>query len=366
MRYFPAFIILIHGCIHCMGFAKAFGYGNITTITKTISKPAGVAWLLAALLFIVTLVLLLLKKNGWYYAAGAAVVISQVLVITVWKDARFGTVANLFIVAVAVSGFATQQFAGRYKKDVRAYTKSCGMFTPALLTEEDMKDLPAPVKKYLHYTYSAGQPKIKNFKVEFTGGIRKKGQQNYMPFTSEQHNFTAAATRLFFMNARMMQLPVAGYHCYKNGRAFMDIRLFSLFKVQYQQGNEMDIAETVTFFNDMCCMAPATLIDKRIQWLHTNGNTVEAAFTVNKITINATLVFNEEGQLLNFISKDRYAQMNNGSMQRLTWSTPLKDYKEINGYRLPGYAEAVYTYPDGDFVYGTFRLTNIAYNLQPK
>ena len=47
--------------------------------------------------------------------------------------------------------------------------------------------------------------------------------------------------------ATMMRLPVAGYHCYKNGQALMDIRLFSLFKVQYQQGNEMNIAETVTF-----------------------------------------------------------------------------------------------------------------------
>lgn len=366
MRYFPAFIILIHGCIHCMGFTKAFGYGNITTITKTISKPAGAVWLLAALLFIATFVMLLLKKNGWYYGAFAAVAISQALIITVWQDARWGTVANLLILAAAVTGFASQQFENRYKKDVTAYIKSYGVFTPALLTEEDTRDLPLPVKKYLHYTRSIGQPKIKNFKVEFTGGIRKKGQQTFMPFNSEQYNFPAAAARLFFMNAKMMQLPVAGYHCYRNGSAFMDIRLLSLFKVQYQEGNEMNIAETVTFFNDMCCMAPATLIDKRIQWLQVNGDTVEAAFTVNKNTIKASLTFNEEGQLLNFISYDRFAQMSDGSMQRLRWSTPLKDYKEINGYRLPGYAEAVYTYPDGDFVYGSFRLKNIMYNLQPK
>lgn len=28
-------------------------------------------------------------------------------------------------------------------------------------------------------------------------------------------------------------LPVAGYHHFKNGKAVMDIRLLSLFKVQY-------------------------------------------------------------------------------------------------------------------------------------
>lgn len=366
MRYVPAFIILIHGCIHCMGFAKAFGYGNITALTKYISKTAGSLWLLTAFLFITAAIWLLFKKESWFYWAFPALLISQVLIIYVWKDAKYGSIINGIILAAVIISFATKQFSARYKKDAAAYLKHTGMFQPALLTENDIKYLPDPVKKYLRYTHSVGQPKIKNFRVVFTGGIRKKGQQDYMPFSSEQYNFTSAATRLFFMNATMMRLPVAGYHCYKNGQALMDIRLFSLFKVQYQQGNEMNIAETVTFFNDMCCMAPATLVDERIRWLETKEDTVTAAFTVNRHTIHATLVFGKEGQLLNFISNDRFAQMDNGSMQQLTWSTPLKDYKEINRYRLPGYAAAVYTYPGGDFTYGTFCLKQIDYNLQPE
>ena len=51
----------------------------------------------------------------------------------------------------------------------------------------------------------------------------------------------------------MKKLPIAGFHSFKNGTAFMDIRLLSLFTVQYESGQDMGIAETVTFFNDMCC-----------------------------------------------------------------------------------------------------------------
>lgn len=366
MRYIPAFIILIHGCIHCMGFAKAFGYGNITAITKTISKPAGAVWLFTFFLFTAAVILLLLKKQAWWMPAGIAVIISQILIISVWQDAKFGTLVNILILAAAVAAFSKQRFTNQYKKDVTAYLKNSGMFHPGILTEEDIINLPEPIKKYLRYTHSTGQPKIKNFQLQFTGQIRKKGQKGWMPFSSEQYNFTAAATRLFFMNAKMMQLPVTGYHCYKSGEALMDIRLLSLFKVQYQRGNEMNISETVTFFNDMCCMAPATLIDNRIKWLNTKGNTVEASFTVNNVTIQATLLFNDEGQLVNFISNDRYALMNDGSTQLLQWSTPLKAYQEINGYRLASFAETVYKYPDGDFTYGTFSLKSIACNINPK
>ena len=74
----------------------------------------------------------------------------------------------------------------------------------------------------------------------------------------------------------------------------MDIRLLSLFKVQYQDGKEMDISETVTFFNNMCCLAPPTLIDKRIKRIEVEGNKVKASFT-NNITVKAWLYFNEKG-----------------------------------------------------------------------
>lgn len=170
--------------------------------------------------------------------------------------------------------------------------------------------------------------------------------------------------RLFFMKATMNHLPVSGYHRYVNGEASMDIRLFSLFRVQYQAGKEMGIAETVTFFNDMCCMAPATLIDKRIEWGNVKGNSVEAKFTVNDISVSAVLYFNNEGQLANFVSNDRYAQQEDGRMKKMPWSTPLKEYKTINGYRLASYAETIYTYPEGDFCYGNFRVNNISYNIK--
>jgi len=157
----------------------------------------------------------------------------------------------------------------------------------------------------------------------------------------------------------MKMLPVAGYHRFKNGHAFMDIRLFSLFKVQFQDGSAMDIAETVTFFNDMCCMAPATLIDKRISWKEKENNAVTAIFTNNGISITADLYFNDIGALVNFTSKDRYAA---DAGKQLPWATPLKDYAILDGFKLAGYAETIYTYPDRDLCYGTFKLTSVKYN----
>ena len=262
----------------------------------------------------------------------------------------------------ALIGYGTVRFSRAYEADVQAGLKQTDAIPDTLLREADLQPLPAPVQRYLRYVGVVGKPKVRSFKVAFVGEIRKDEQSEWMPFSSEQYNFMEVPTRLFFMKATMKHLPVAGYHAYNDGTAFMDIRLFSLLKVQYQTGKEMGVAETVTFFNDMCCMAPATLIDKRIQWSETDDQKVKAAFTTNGITITAWLYFNDAGALVNFVSNDRYAAGENNTMQQLPWSTPLQDYNTFNGYRLPGYAAAIYTYPQGDLCYGTFRLSEIEYN----
>lgn len=365
LKTFFIIIILIHGLLHFLGFSKAFGYGNFSQLTKEISKPMGICWLITGLLFIICIVLYLLKKDNynWIYFALLAVVFSQILILYHWQDAKFGSLANVAILVVAIIGIFQVKFKNEYKKEVRIGLDESQNFPNTSLTEADIANLPEPVKKYIRYTNSLGKPKVNNFRIDFTGKIRSHQKKTWMALTSEQYNFIKKPTRLFYLDATMNSLPVAGFHCFKNGNAFMDIRLFSIFKVEYQSGPEMNISETVTFFNDLCCMAPAALIDKRIEWLKVTGNKVNASFSDNGITISAWLYFNEKGELVNFVTEDRYAIVDDNTITKLKWSTPLRDYKTINGYKLASYAETINSYPDGDFTYATFTLKNIAYNL---
>ena len=66
------------------------------------------------------------------------------------------------------------------------------------------------------------------------------------------------------------------------------------------------------------------------------------------------------GQLINFISDDRYAV---SDMKQYRFSTPVKEYIQINGINIFKYGETVWHYPDGDFVYGKFYLKSIEYNV---
>lgn len=363
LKYIFVFVTLIHGLIHFMGFSKAFGYGNITQLTKEISKPTGLVWFVTGLLFIICIGLHLLKKDSWAYIALFAIVLSQILIITHWQDAKFGTIANVIILLITIIGFFQIKFKNEYKNEVKIGLAESRKIPKSMLTEAEIAYLPNPVQKYIRYVGCIGKPTVSNFRADFTGKIRDHKKPVWMKLTSEQYNFIKTPTRLFYLDATMKGLPVAGFHCFKNGVAYMDIRLLSMFKVEYQSGAVMDTSETVTFFNDMCVMASAALIDKRIEWLVVQNNKVKASFTNNDITISAWLYFNEKGELVNFTSEDRSALGENGKTIKLKWSTPLRDYININGYRLASYAETIYSYPEGDFTYATFTLKDIEYNF---
>jgi len=231
------------------------------------------------------------------------------------------------------------------------------------LTEEDIQHLPAIVQKYIHYTGSIGKEKITNFRAEFTGGIRSKSTEDFMPLKSVQYNFTDKPTRLFYIVARKKGIPAMGIHLYRNQTAIMLVKILGLFTVVNAKGKEMNQGETVTLFNDMCFMAPSSLIDRNIEWKEIDSITVYAKFTNGNITVSSTLFFNEEGELVNFLSNDRFETTDGKTYRNYPWLTPVTGYTNINGYRLPAGARLIYKHPDEDLCYGEFSLISMEYNL---
>ncbi len=125
----------------------------------------------------------------------------------------------------------------------------------------------------------------------------------------------------------------------------------------------MNQSETVNWFNDLCLFAPGALIDERITWQAIDGLTAKATFSNKGITISAMLHFNEPGELTNFISDDRYRIISKTDVQLLRFSTPMKNYSLINGYRVPAYGETLWRLPGGDLTYGQFNCEYIQYNV---
>ena len=367
MRTLLFFVIVVHGLIHLLGFVKAFRLAPVSQLAQDISRPAGLFWLLAAALFLVAGALLIARNDSWWIPAAVAVAISQVLVIAAWGDARFGTVANVIVLLAlvpALAGTLPGSFSREFERAAREGLRRTA--EPSAVTEGDLARLPEPVRKYLRYCGAVGRPRVRNLHVTFTGTIHRTLQSGPMRITVEQYEFFDPPMRLFYMKASVFGVPFDGLHVFRGTSATMRVRIASLFQVVDARGPMMAQSETVTLFNDMCVLAPTTLVDGHIQWEPVDSLTARARFTKDGITIGAELRFNEAGELVDFVSRDRFMSADGVHGEICPWSTPVRDYREFDGRRVSTFGEAVWHTPRGAFTYARFVVKTIEYDCGEK
>lgn len=105
MRWIVAVVLGVHAVIHLMGVAKAFGYAELPQLTQPISRAWGMAWLVAAGLVGVAAVMVAAGARHTWMAAGLAALVSQTVIVSSWRDAWAGTIANVVLLLVVVAYF---------------------------------------------------------------------------------------------------------------------------------------------------------------------------------------------------------------------------------------------------------------------
>jgi hypothetical protein len=278
-----------------------------------------------------------------------------------WLLAIVAVVCVATVAASLVGLFGPRSFRAEFAAATRARSSPAGR--PSLVDEADLARLPVPVATYLRTIGVVGRPQVHDYRLHFTGRIRSGPESRWMPFSADQYSRVAGPTRIFLMRARMYGVPVEAFHRYERGRATMRVRLMGFVPVAGASGKVMDTSETVTVLNDMALLAPPSLLDSRIQWEPIDERSATALFTVDGTTVAATLSFDSEGLLSNFVSEDRSRSSSDGrTFTRLRFSTPVSDYRDFGGVRLPAYGEAWWHAPDGAFAYGEFRLREAVWN----
>ena len=362
-KYLYSFILIVHGLIHLLGFVKAFELAPVDQLSQNISRPLGLFWLTTTVMFLSTSVLYLLKIDSWWMAGAAAVVISQVLIILSWSDAKYGTIGNIIVIVPVIIAFAGQMpgsYQNRFESEVE---KNLQRHKPQeQLTESDIAHLPLPVQKYIRYSGALGKEKLHHLRAVFRGHFKTGPEAGFLNIRSVQYNFFDEPMRAFYMQSSRFGLPVEALHLYVGPKATMQVKVAKLVEVVRAEGPEMNRSESVTLLNDICFLAPAALIDDRIAWETIDPTTVEATFSNQGNSVSARLIFNEEGQLINFISDDRTLSTDGITFKNYPWSTPLDKYKMFGDRTVASYGEAVWHRPEGEFIYAKFNLERIEYN----
>lgn len=356
-----------HGLVHLVGAAKGLGWADVTRLHEPIGTTLGAAWLIAAVLVVVAAVLLAARVGWWWLAGVLAVAVSQTVILTSWGDAKAGTFVNMVLLVGVGYGFAYQgphSYHSQFRR--RLHDVAAEPLDADLIEDEDLDRLPDVVARYVRQSGAIGQPRVQYFVAKVHGRISASAGKKWMPFTAEQINtYGREPSRMFLMDATMFGLPVDVFHVFAGGSAAMHVKACSLFPMVNASGPDLDRAETVTLFNDLCVMAPAVLAYAPIRWESIDSHRVRGTFTRGAERVTAELVFDDDDELIDFVSEDRLRASADGKVfVRQRWSTPVTGYQRFGARRIGTIGEARWhaPEPEGEFAYLEFHIDQITYN----
>jgi hypothetical protein len=191
-----------------------------------------------------------------------------------------------------------------------------------------------------------------------------------MTFSGRQFNtYGPEPLRLFHLDATMFGLPVDVLHVFDERGATMRVKLLSVIPMVSAAGPEMDRAETVTIFNDLCVLAPAALVHAPVDWEPVDARRVRGTYRRSGQSVSADLYFDDSGDLVDFVSDDRLRAAPDGrSFTQQRWSTPLAGYRSFGRRRIAGDGEGRWhaPAPEGEFAYVEFHVRQIEYNADQR
>ena len=230
-------------------------------------------------------------------------------------------------------------------------------------TENDFLHLPVIVQKYIESCGYIGTPKMSYMKMEYYDVAFMQGRNGLaLNIDYQLYNFVNEPCRMALIDSSMFGIPFEGYDYYQNGKGGMKGVIAKTITLFNQTGTDMDKACLVTFLSESM-FAPSILLQDYIALEEITEHEIRATISFDGVTASGIFTFNEQHEMVSFTTNDRSVIGTDGAVEYVPWSALCSEYQFANsGIKYPTKMQAVWNYPDEDFVYFDGVLSEVSYD----
>ena len=251
-----------------------------------------------------------------------------------------------------------------FKKDVEVLQTESRLYVGGeVFTAADFEGFPIAVQKYIENNGYIGKPKMNSMRMEYHDVAFSQGRNGpNLTIDYTQYDYVIKPSRLALIESSMFGIPFQGYDYYLDGRGGMNGVIAKLFSIFDQTGEDMDRACLATFLAE-CMFVPSVLLQDYIVIEELSEYQVKATITAYDQTVSGIFTFNENYEMVSFSTNDRAVIETDGVAEYVPWSAICGNYiTGTDGINHPTAFQAVWNYPDGDFIYFDGIISNIAYD----
>lgn len=234
-----------------------------------------------------------------------------------------------------------------------------------LFAEKDFSHLPTAIQRYIENCGYIGTAKMSYLKMEYHNVDFSQGKSGpTLKIDYTQYNFINEPCRMALIDSSMFGIPFEGYDYYQNGTGGMKGVIAKAITLFDQTGADMDKACLATFLAESL-FAPTILLQDYITFEEISDFEVRATITYGGQTASGIFTFNEQYEMISFTTNDRAVAGTDGNIEYIPWSAICNDYQlSANSIKYPTKFQAVWNYPDGDFVYFDGVISEVSYGYK--
>jgi len=324
-------LLIVHGLIHALGFAKSFGLAEIQQLSKPVSLPWGVVWALCALAFVAAGVGHAVNAPWWWIVAVPALIASQVAIVAFWSDAKVGTLANLLLIAPIVLSFGSWRFASQLHADLAEIRSSVPSAEPERVQDADLNALPPIVKKWLLRAGVVGRQRARTVSLTQRGEMMKAPGEAWLPFSARQWFVVPEPSFLWTVDVDGgFAMTLSGRDRYFRGKGTMRIELHSLVPVVRAQGPTIDQGALVRYLAEIMWF-PSAALEENMHWSSSGKDSAIATIRDGELEVTGTFQFNADGDVVGFTAK-RYRE---AALEDWIIENDPESFRSLDGVRIP-------------------------------
>jgi hypothetical protein len=368
MRIALIVLFVVHGALHLLGFLKAWGLAALPQMNgRTIillgapaTRVVGTLWLLAAAVLLIAAALHIAARESWWIAGAVGLLLSQALIILAWPDAKFGTVANVFILIAVLSAGATARFDRKVAEERATLLADVVTMPGAAVDAEALVDLPAPVRRWLSHAGVVGRLRSSRVRLAQSGELRTTPDGPWMSITAEQDFSVEPPGFVWQVRTTMLRvLPIVGRDRYHRGVGSMLITAAGLYPFVDASGPQIDLGARLRFLGEIVWF-PSAALSPRIRWSPIDDDTARATLVDGDEAVSAEFRFDAVGRFIALEAERAYGDEVGG---RQRWIVTASEWRRHSNIEIPTRGEVLWRLPAGDFTYFRWQVDDL--QLEP-
>lgn len=293
-------LLALHGGLHLIGVAGAFGLAQLADLAAPISRAWGCAWAFAALLLLAAAVLRARDARTWWMVGVPAIIASQLVITAFWGDAKVGTVANALLLVPLAIGVGRWRFAARVQGAIAGLAQREQPTLEAHVTDDDLATLPPIVATWLRRAGVVGRARPNRVHVRQRGSMQKAPGGAWLSFRAQQ--WFAVPTPSFVWAVEVDAGPglhLEGVDAYLDRGGSMRIELLSLLPVVDAAGPNIDQSALIRFLAEIMWF-PSAALAPYLRWQAIDEHRARATLRHGEREATGVFRFDEHGDVVGF------------------------------------------------------------------